>query len=176
MAFLWTLFVYFVYAIIPIAIAVKIYLVVTMGRYKIRKSLHGKVIVITGGTAGELQSVDGYSGAFLTCLALPGTGKGALQELAAAGATLHVLARDLSKAESVVSEIKALTGNQNITIHKVDLNDFSTVRAFADAFLATKSPLHVLINNAGLSKIFAFCDLPSAIDLCHSQSNEKIQR
>lgn len=76
-----------------------------------------------------------------------------MQEFAANGATIHILARDLSKADAVVGEIVASTGNQDITIHKVDLNDFSTIRAFAEKFLTTKSPIHILINNAGLSKI-----------------------
>jgi NAD(P)-dependent dehydrogenase (short-subunit alcohol dehydrogenase family) len=112
-------------------ILLKIYVTITMGRHKIKQSLKGKVVVITGGSAG--------------------IGKETVRELAAKDATIHVLARDLTKAERVIGEIKESTGNQDIHIHHLDLSNFESVRAFAKKFLDTKTPIHILINNAGLA-------------------------
>jgi len=132
MAFwLLSLLLYIFALLIGAGIIMKIYVTVMMGRYKIKKSLKGRVVVITGGTAG--------------------IGKETVRELAAKEATLHVLARDLNKAKRVVDEIKEETGNQDIHIHHADLSNFETVRAFAKKFLDTKSPIHILINNAGLT-------------------------
>jgi len=56
----------------------------------------------------------------------------------------------MNKAERVIGQIIESTGNNDIHIHRVDLSHFSTVRAFAKKFLETDSPIHILINNAGL--------------------------
>jgi len=104
---------------------------VATGKHTITGSLKGKVVVITGGTAG--------------------IGKETVRELAKSGATVHVLARSLDKANRVIGEIKESIDNKDIHIHQVNLSDFSTVRAFAKKFLETGSPIHILINNAGLA-------------------------
>jgi NAD(P)-dependent dehydrogenase (short-subunit alcohol dehydrogenase family) len=117
-------------AILGVLALLKLYVMVTNGRHKIKQSLKGKVVVMTGGTAG--------------------LGKETVRELAAKDATIHVLARDLTKAERVIGEIRTSTGNQDIHIHRADLSNFETIRAFAKKFLETKSPIHLLINNAGL--------------------------
>jgi len=131
MSCLFTCLLYSFLAIFGIGVLAKIYLVLTMGKHKIKQSLKGKVVVITGGSAG--------------------IGKATVTELATHGATIHVLSRDLQKAERVIGEIKQSTGNQNIHIHYVDLCNFSTVREFAKKFLDTGSRIHILINNAGLA-------------------------
>lgn len=81
-------------------------------------------------------------------------------KLAKHGATIHLLSRDSEKAELLANQI-LIAGNGNIFIHYVNLNDFSTVRRFAEKFLATNSPIHVLINNAGLCE-FGFSGQPYA--------------
>jgi len=126
-----TCLLYILLAIFIAGVILKIRLVLTTGRHKIKQSLKGRVIVITGGTAG--------------------IGRETVRELAAKEATIHVLARDLTKAERVIKEIRESTGNQDIHIHHADLSNFDTVRAFAKKFLETKTPIHILINNAGLA-------------------------
>jgi NAD(P)-dependent dehydrogenase (short-subunit alcohol dehydrogenase family) len=58
-----------------------------------------------------------------------------------AGATVIVPARDLGKAAA------ALDG---IEIEAMDLMDPASIDAFADKFLASGRPLHILVNSAGI--------------------------
>jgi NAD(P)-dependent dehydrogenase (short-subunit alcohol dehydrogenase family) len=123
-----------VFALIAIPAAVKIFLYVTTGRYTIRKNLKGKHILITGGTGG--------------------IGKETFRELARNGATVHVVARNISKAESMISEFKSEYGNIDIHVYEADLSNFQSVRHFCAKFLATKVPIHIMINNAGLFNLY----------------------
>jgi len=50
-------------------------------------------------------------------------------------------------AESVAAELREQTGNNAITVKKLDIADLRSVREFAQAWT---SPLHILINNAGI--------------------------
>lgn len=86
--------------------------------------LTGKIAVITGGNTG---------------IGLETTGT-----LAAAGATVIVPARDVEKAK------RNLRGIPNVEIAAMDLMDPASIDKFADSFLASSRPLHLLINNAGI--------------------------
>jgi NAD(P)-dependent dehydrogenase (short-subunit alcohol dehydrogenase family) len=86
--------------------------------------LNGKTAIVTGGYAGiGLQTV---------------------KTLAAAGATVIVPARDISKAAN------NLKGTANIIIEEMDLQQPESIDAFAAKFLAVHDTLHILINNAGI--------------------------
>lgn len=86
--------------------------------------LTGKIAIITGGTTG--------------------IGLETTKVLAAAGATVIVPARDVEKAR------KNLQGIPNVEIEAMDLSHPDTIDAFAEKFLASGRPLHLLINNAGI--------------------------
>jgi len=86
--------------------------------------LTGKVAIVTGGNTG--------------------IGLETTKTLAAAGATVIVLARDTEKAK------KNLEGIVNVELEKMDLMDPDSIDSFADKFLASGRPLHLLINNAGI--------------------------
>ena len=86
--------------------------------------LSGKTAIVTGGYAG--------------------IGLETVKTFAAAGATVIVPARDVEKAR------KNLAGIPNISVEAMDLTDPASIDAFAEKFLATGSPLHLLINNAGI--------------------------
>ncbi|SDG73945.1 NAD(P)-dependent dehydrogenase, short-chain alcohol dehydrogenase family [Pedobacter terrae] len=86
--------------------------------------LKGKIAIVTGGNAG--------------------IGLETTKTLAAAGATVIVPARDIEKAR------KNLEGVSNVEIEAMDLAKPETIDAFAEKFLATRRPLHILINNAGI--------------------------
>ncbi|HEY1046319.1 MAG TPA: SDR family NAD(P)-dependent oxidoreductase [Bacteroidia bacterium] len=86
--------------------------------------LKGKTAIITGGYAG--------------------IGLETSKVLAAAGARIIVPARDIEKAK------KNLMGLIDVEIMKMDLMDPDSIDKFAEGFLATGSPLHLLINNAGI--------------------------
>jgi NAD(P)-dependent dehydrogenase (short-subunit alcohol dehydrogenase family) len=86
--------------------------------------LTGKTAIVTGGYAG---------------LGLETT-----KTLSDAGATIIVPARDIEKA------MKNLAGINNVEVEVMDLMNPGSINAFAEKFLASKRPLHLLINNAGI--------------------------
>jgi NAD(P)-dependent dehydrogenase (short-subunit alcohol dehydrogenase family) len=87
--------------------------------------LTGKTAIVTGGNTG--------------------IGLETVRVLAAAGATVIVPARDLGKAK------KNLEGIPGVEIEAMDLSKPDTIDAFAENFLASGRPLHLLINNAGMT-------------------------
>jgi len=86
--------------------------------------LSGKIAIVTGGNAG--------------------IGLETTRVLAAAGATVIVPARDTEKAKH------NLQGIANVELEQMDLIDPGSIDAFAERFLASGRPLHLLINNAGI--------------------------
>lgn len=86
--------------------------------------LTGKTAIVTGGNAG--------------------IGLETAKVLAGAGATVIVPARDIEKAR------KNLESIPNIEIEAMDLAKPDTIDAFAERFLSSGRPLHLLINNAGI--------------------------
>lgn len=86
--------------------------------------LKGKVVIVTGGTTG--------------------IGLETTKVLAAAGATVIVPARDTEKAK------KSLTGISDVEIESIDLGEPKSIDEFAERFLKSGRPLHLLINNAGI--------------------------
>ncbi len=80
-----------------------------------------------------------------------GIGRATAAVLAGRGATLFLAGRSQVKTQTVIDDIAVRTGNHRLTFLALDLEDLSSVRGCADGFLALGSPLHVLINNAGLA-------------------------
>jgi len=87
-------------------------------------NLSGKVAIVTGGNAG--------------------IGLETTKVLAAAGATVIVAARDIVKAD------RNLQGVANVEITSLDQIDPKSIDDFAETFLVSGRPLHMLINNAGI--------------------------
>jgi NAD(P)-dependent dehydrogenase (short-subunit alcohol dehydrogenase family) len=92
--------------------------------------LSGKVAVVTGASAG--------------------LGVETSRTLAAAGAEVVMLGRDVSKLEQAAQEIKS--AHPEVTLHTIgmDLADLDSVRAAAAQVLALHSKIDLLINNAGI--------------------------
>lgn len=86
--------------------------------------LTGKTAIVTGGNTG--------------------IGLETVKTLANAGATVIVPARDIEKAK------KNLQGIKNVEIEEMDLMNPTSIDTFAEKFLASDRPLHLLINNAGI--------------------------
>lgn len=86
--------------------------------------LTGKIAIVTGGNTG--------------------IGLETTKTLAAAGATVIVPARDVEKAK------RNLAGIANIELESMDLMNPDSIDEFAQKFLASGRPLHLLINNAGI--------------------------
>lgn len=86
--------------------------------------LDGRTAIVTGGYAG--------------------IGLETTRVLAAAGATVVVPARSPDKARAALQDIPG------VELAALDLAAPDTIDAFAQAFLAARRPLHLLINNAGI--------------------------
>lgn len=86
--------------------------------------LIGKTAIVTGGYAG--------------------LGLETALTLARAGAKVIVPARDLRKAH------EALDGVPGIEVAKLDLLDPRSIDTFISKFIATRQPLHILVNSAGI--------------------------
>jgi len=86
--------------------------------------LSGKIAIVTGGNTG--------------------IGLETTKVLATAGATVIIPARDLEKAK------KNLDGIANVELESMNLTDPDAIDAFAEKFLQSGRPLHLLINNAGI--------------------------
>jgi NAD(P)-dependent dehydrogenase (short-subunit alcohol dehydrogenase family) len=70
--------------------------------------------------------------------------------LAQLGAKVIMSARTLTKAEDAVKEIKGGLPQADVIPMEMQLDDLSSVQAFARAFLDLNLPLHILICNAGV--------------------------
>lgn len=86
--------------------------------------LGGKIAIVTGGNTG--------------------IGLETTKALTAAGATVIVPARDVAKAEKNLSDVR------NVEVFPMDLMNPASIDAFAEYFLTSGRPLHLLINNAGI--------------------------
>src|SRR3569832_1530126 len=86
----------------------------------------GRVVVVTGANTG--------------------IGKATARALAARGASVVLACRSEEKALPVVDELRAATGNDDITFHQLDLGDLTAVKLSAAAYLEAGRPIHVLVN------------------------------
>jgi NAD(P)-dependent dehydrogenase (short-subunit alcohol dehydrogenase family) len=81
--------------------------------------------------------------------ATSGIGMAAARQLAELGARITVVARSESKAQKLVADLIAQTGNDRIFLEIADLSLMSEVHALCDRLLAAGEPIDMLINNAG---------------------------
>jgi NAD(P)-dependent dehydrogenase (short-subunit alcohol dehydrogenase family) len=93
-------------------------------------SMDGKTVLITGGNAG--------------------LGLETAVSLAAMGASVVITSRSAEKGEAARTEIVERSGSSDVEVMALDLASFASIRAFAEAFLASHPRLDVLVNNAGL--------------------------
>jgi len=94
--------------------------------------MQGKVVVLTGGTSG--------------------IGEAAAIRLASMGARLVLVARDASRAETILKRLQKMSPGVATphTAHLADLSLVAETRRVAREIAATEPRIDVLINNAGL--------------------------
>ncbi len=90
----------------------------------------GKTVVITGGNSG--------------------IGLETAVALAQAGAKTVITARDRTRGEAAVADIRARSGRDDVDLVVFDLASIASIRAGAAAILARCERIDVLVNNAGL--------------------------
>ena len=93
--------------------------------------MKNKIILITGGTGG--------------------IGKQTALTLAKMGAHVVVTGRSQASGEAAVSELKRLSGSQQVDLLLADISTQAGVRSLSDQFKAKYDRLDVLINNAGVA-------------------------
>lgn len=91
--------------------------------------MHGKIVLITGGTAG--------------------IGKATAIGLAQKGYSVVIVGRSADSAAQAVADIKAVSGNNDINYLTADLSSQKSVKKLAADFKAKYPGLDVLVNNAG---------------------------
>ncbi|GHO51023.1 SDR family NAD(P)-dependent oxidoreductase [Ktedonospora formicarum] len=107
--------------------------------------LRGKVAIVTGGSSG---------------IGLPTT-----RALRSAGARVIVPARNYEKAAA------ALQGIDGVEIEEMDLSDPTSIDAFAERFLATGQPLHILVNSAGIGDTMTLRRDARGYELCFATNH-----
>lgn len=95
----------------------------------IEGSMRGRICVVTGATSG--------------------IGLVTARELARAGATVALVARDARRAAATATEITATSGNSQVRAWPADLTLRTDVYRLAEGLLAEYPAIHVLVNNAG---------------------------
>jgi NAD(P)-dependent dehydrogenase (short-subunit alcohol dehydrogenase family) len=79
-----------------------------------------------------------------------GVGYETSRALAGAGADVVIAGRDPARGADAVRRLEAETGNGSIVFSQLDLRSLDTVRAWAAAWTAGGSPVHLLVNNAAV--------------------------
>jgi 3-oxoacyl-[acyl-carrier protein] reductase len=93
-------------------------------------SLTGKIALVTGASQG--------------------IGRACALELAAAGATVALAARNVEKLEAVAAEIAASGGTAKA--YALDVASEESIKSAAKAILADHGTVHILVNNAGITR------------------------
>ena len=92
--------------------------------------LSGRTIVVTGANSG--------------------IGLVSTRQLAKQGALVVMACRRVDEGKARADEIRQEHPNAKIEVRQLDLGSLSSVRSFAEAFLADHEALHGLLNNAGV--------------------------
>jgi 3-oxoacyl-[acyl-carrier protein] reductase len=93
-------------------------------------SLTGKIALVTGASQG--------------------IGRACALELARAGATVALAARNIEKLDAVAAEIAQAGGSAKA--YALDVSSEESIKAAAKAILADQGTVHILVNNAGITK------------------------
>ncbi|MGI9283956.1 MAG: SDR family oxidoreductase [Pseudomonadales bacterium] len=96
-------------------------------------SMRGKVCLITGATSG--------------------IGKASSLALAKQDASLVLVARNTEKAAQLKQYIKDESGNEDVDLIIGNLASLADIRRIAQDFIDSGKPLHVLLNNAGVTNM-----------------------
>jgi len=103
---------------------------VTMGIYRGRTRLDGRLVIITGGSTG--------------------IGLETARDLANRGATVVLGCRSKERGETAAKKIISSTGNPRVEVEELDLLSLVSVHRFVKRIISRSEPVHILINNAGI--------------------------
>ncbi|OZM73429.1 dehydrogenase [Amycolatopsis antarctica] len=93
-------------------------------------ALRGKRVLVTGANSG--------------------LGKATAAQLAALGATVHLVVRNVDKGAAAREEVARRTPGAELHVDRCDVSSPASVREFAEAFLAEHDTVDAIIHNAGV--------------------------
>jgi NAD(P)-dependent dehydrogenase (short-subunit alcohol dehydrogenase family) len=99
-------------------------------------------------TADDIPSQAGRT--FIVTGANSGLGYVTTRELARHGAHVIMTARDQTKGEGAIEQLRAGQPDASLELRHLDLSDLESVKAFAQGIIADGVPVDGLINNAGI--------------------------
>jgi NAD(P)-dependent dehydrogenase (short-subunit alcohol dehydrogenase family) len=105
-------------------------------------------LTTTRWTADDIPSQAGRT--FIVTGANSGLGYVTTRELSRHGAHVIMTARDQTKGERAIEEIRTRQPDASLELRRLDLSDLESVKAFAQGIIADGVPVDVLINNAGI--------------------------
>jgi len=82
--------------------------------------------------------------------ATSGIGAATARALAARGATVGIVCRDLARGEATLAEIRKASPGADLRLFRADLSSQAQIRSVAAEILAAYPRIHVLVNNAGV--------------------------
>lgn len=103
---------------------------------------------MTNWTANDIPGQSGRT--FLITGANSGLGYASSLELARRGAHVLMTARSEARGRAAVESIRTAVPGARVELRLLDLADLDGVKAFAERLLAERTPIDVLINNAGI--------------------------
>ncbi|KAK3880440.1 hypothetical protein Pcinc_015042 [Petrolisthes cinctipes] len=117
--------------VVMLVVSVRVWYLTTSGRCHSTRSMKGKTVVVTGGSAG--------------------IGLHTAEDLVRRGARVILACRNLEKACKLAAQLKAEASQcGEVAVRRLDTSDLNSVRTFAKEILDTEKHIHVLINNAGI--------------------------
>jgi NAD(P)-dependent dehydrogenase (short-subunit alcohol dehydrogenase family) len=93
------------------------------------RSMRGKIVVITGATSG--------------------VGEVAARQLAGMGARIVLVARDQSRGEAVLAQLRSINAGASHSVHYGDLSRLAEMKRVGREIAAAEPRIDVLVNNAG---------------------------
>ena len=102
---------------------------------------------------------------FLITGANTGLGKETVRVLAKHGGIVTIACRSVKKGQEAKEDILKQFPNANITVREIDVSSLKSVKKFAEEYIATGLPIHVLLNNAGIMA----CPLSYTVDGIETQ-------
>lgn len=95
-----------------------------------QRDLRGRIVIVTGANQG--------------------LGLEASKELAARGCTLYMVCRSEERGRAAVEKVQASSGNKDVHLRLCDLASLASVRTFTADINAKRTPVYLLVNNAGV--------------------------
>jgi NAD(P)-dependent dehydrogenase (short-subunit alcohol dehydrogenase family) len=108
--------------------------------YRVRRSAWNPDDPAAGSLTGRVAVVTGAGS---------GLGKATATALARLGASVHLVVRDVAKGRAAADDVEAAVPGSAVLVHRCDVSDLASVRAFAAELSGSVDRLDVLVHNAG---------------------------